>query len=498
MIVRPARRLDWFTWEDPDRDWCVANAAIPGFQAGSVGSRLIVDFHMSHLSCVPEEVRDLALALPQPTRPVNDTLLRPYQAEDLAWLNARRGALLAYEMRLGKTPLACHLHDPASGILLIIAPLAAREAWREWVERTFNVGLCCLAGRTNIEEQPGYPAYFCHYDILGAHSSFFQAQKIGTFVLDECHMLQGRKTQRMSAVSLLAPRAEKVLGLSGTPMWNKTKSLYPILHLLMPGAWGTNFQFCSRYAGPEMTAYGWRFEGISNDEELRARLAYVVTRRTWEDVMPELPPTTRIIEPVELTAAQLTVIEAAAMKVSLAKGTTTVAGYLATLRRKLGEVKIKPAVVDARRARDEGHKVVLWCWHNEIAEKTVAALVESFVFQDNIFRLRSEDSRQVREREVQEFREQNSPCFLVANMGVGGAGIDLSCSDYAIFIELDWTPATVIQAAMRTFHKDRPQVLIFLQADCSVDANLVAALDIKNGFASSVGLSASDVMERML
>jgi hypothetical protein len=493
MIIKPGKRLDWFSWRDPDLDWCKVNAEIPGLQPGLAGGRMFIDFHVSHLPCVPPEVRDLALSLPQPTRPVDATLLRFYQAEDLDFLNARRGALLAYEMRLGKTPLACHLHDPSSGILLVTGPLAARESWRLWVENTFNAGLCCLAGRMNVEPQPGYPAYFCHYDILGAHSHFFQQQKIGTLVLDECHMLQGRKTQRMSAVSVLAPRAEKILGLSGTPMWNKPRSLYSILHLIMPGAWGTNFQFCQRYAGPEMTAYGWKYEGLSNDEELRARLAYVVTRRTWNDVMPELPPTTRIIEPVDMTGAQLAAVEAAAMKTTLAKGSSTVAGYLAVLRRKLGEAKIKPAAADALRAADEGHKVVLWCWHNEVADKTAAALDGQ-----TVFRLRQSDPHLKREDQVARFRDYPSPCFMVANIGVGGVGIDLSCADYAIFVEMDWTPANNSQAEMRTFHMDRPHVVVILFADCQVEINLIEALNAKNGFAAAAGLGTNDVIERVL
>jgi SNF2 family DNA or RNA helicase len=375
--------------------------------------------------------------------------------------------------------------------------LAAREAWRDWVERTFHTGLICLEGRTRIEPQPGYPAYFCHFDILQAHANFFQGERIGTMVLDEVHMLQAPRTQRMQAVSSIAPKVDKILGLSGTPMWNRPKSLYSILHTIMPGAWGTRFQFCSRYAGPEMTAHGWTFEGVSNAEELRLRLETVMVRKTWADVAPELPPTTRIVEPVELTGAQYTSIEAVAMKVSLAKGTSTEAGYNATLRRKLGEVKIKPAVVDALRAADDGHKVVLWCWHNEVAEKLVDALRDARSAR-SIYRLQSSDSARVRDANVASFRADPMTCFMVANMGVGGVGLDLSCSDYAIFVELDWTPAVVEQASMRTFHLTRPHVLVFLHADCPTDAALVEALDVKNGFAAAAGLGGADILRKVL
>jgi superfamily II DNA or RNA helicase len=182
------------------------------------------------------------------------------------------------------------------------------------------------------------------------------------------------------------------------------------------------------------------------------------------------------------------------MKVSLARGTNTVAGYLATLRRKLGEVKVKPAIEDAIRAAADGHKVVLWCWHNDVARK----VLDSIPSGEAAWRLQASDPAHLREEWVRRFRSHDGPCFLVANIGVGGTALDLSCSDYAIFVELDWTPANMQQAAMRTFHKDRPHTLVYLYADCPVEASVVEALDVKNGFAAAIGLSDSDVARKVL
>jgi hypothetical protein len=199
----------------------------------------------------------------------------------------------------------------------------------------------------------------------------------------------------------------------------------------------------------------------------------------------------RIIEPVEVSATKLTAIEAATMRAMLAHTQTkpTVAGYLATLRRKLGEVKVKPALEIARRAILDGHeKVVLWTWHNDIG----AALVQS-ACDLRTFRLSADMPAAAREQEVTDFRTYQGPACMVASMGVAGVGLDLSCSDYAIFVELDWTPANVCQAEMRTFHMRRPHCLVFLYADTSVEARLVEALNIKNGFAGAVGLGQTDI-----
>jgi len=402
--------------------------------------------------------------------------------------------LLGYEMRVGKTPTACHLHDPNDGIFVAIGPLASREAWRNWIEQTTGYPPCVLHGRANIEPQPGYAAYFCHFDVLDAHTHFLATQRIGTLVVDELHVLQARGTQRLTAVNSLAARARKVLGLTGTPCWNKPKSLWTLLHLLSPGAWGTEHSFRMRYCGPEMTDHGYKYDGISNEAELKARLATIMVRRTWAGIAPDLPPTTRVVEPVDLSGKAFAAIEAASMQAMLARGTSNVVGYLATLRRKLAEAKIKPACQVAERAALDGHKVVLWVWHNDVGAKLTAALLTVWP----AFRLQSADSGVKREQVVEAFRDTVGPAFLVTSIGVGGTALDLSCSDYAIFVELDWTPAVLLQAEKRTFHMSRPDVVVYLQADDPVETKLIETLDVKNGFTAALGLSEKEVCETVL
>jgi hypothetical protein len=502
MIVKPhAARPDWFTWRDPPLEWYkpLADDPLPGLIFGAVGGKIIVDFHYTHLPCMPDEVRTIAEGYPLPVPPPLPTeLLRPYQLQVRNELGGFRGALLAMEMRTGKTPLACHLHDPALGPLVIAGPLAAREAWKEWVDRTFNWPLACLATQETESDWPDLPAYFCHYEILGYHTTFLQKQGIGTLVLDEVHLLQSKHSQRVQAIALLTPLAKKILGLSGTPVWNRPISLWQLLHLITPGAWGTRHEFGVRYAGGVPGSHGWTYSGISHDEELRARLGYMTARLTWKDVAPELPPTTRVLEPVSLTAKQYADLEAAAMKATLARGTSNEAQYKATLRRKAGLLKVKPAVERALSAAEDGHKVVLWVWHNELGDKVEQHLAELDLHDWGLFRLQSSDAVNRREEIVADFRACNRSAFLVASMGVGGVGLDLSCSDCAIFVELDWTPAVVYQAEMRTFHKDRPHSVTYFYTDDPTESKLIAALGAKNGYAATLGLGSDDIMKAVL
>ena len=499
MILQPYSVPDWYVWMDPDIDWCRTFAELPGLKFDNGRGKLFVRYHVSHVPCMPEAVQCEHNVVEQArqqqtTLPYEGSgLLRSYQQVDLQFLKARKGVLLCYEMRIGKTPTACHLHNPNDGVLVVCGPLSARESWRDWIDRTLGYPPCCLYGRTNIEPQPGFFGYFCHYDVLDAHTAFLATQRIGTLVLDEVHVLQSRGTQRLNAVNSLASHARKILALTGTPLWNKPKSLWTLLHLVAPGAWGTEFVFRKRYCDAKPGAHGWIYDGQSNADELRARLATVMVRRTWVDVAPELPPTTRVIEPVELSGAGYTTLEAAAMKMILARGSSNEAALRATLRRKLAEVKIKPACAIAEQAAHDGHKVVLWVWHNEIGQKLTTALSSAWP----VFRLQAADPGIKRETIVDAFRQVDGPAFLVASMGVGGVGLDLSCSDYAIFVELDWTPAVLLQAEKRTFHMTRPDVVVYLHTDDPVETKLIEALDVKNAFAAALALGEAEIMGRV-
>lgn len=493
--LRSIPRPDWFVWNDPDPVWVRQHADLPGLQFGGDGARVtLVTLHRSHLPLLPAGVH---LPISFEARfagatPVDESvILRSYQAEDLPFLITRRGSLLAYEMRLGKTLTACCVHDPHSGMLVVVGPLASRDVWRTWIERVHGSPPLVLQGVKDPEPMPGFPAYFVHYDILDAHTRFFAGERIGTLILDECHLLQSRRAKRTNAVTVLATRAERIIGLSGTPMWARPDSLFSILQLITPGAWGGHHAFGVRWANGQPGAHGWSYSGVSNEDEFRLRLSEVMVRRTWKDVAPHLPPTTRIIEPVDVSSSELAQIEAAAVRASLAHGTTTTVGYLATLRRMLADVKIKTAVDSALAAVLDGHKVVVWCWHREVADKVAVALAKTQ--QQLVFRLRADDDASERERQVENFRASAGASIMVAGITVGGVAIDLSCSDYAIFCEMDWIPANLQQAEMRTFHPSRPHVVVYLYADVPVESKLVTALGIKEGFASSLGLGFDEI-----
>lgn len=243
-MLKPAGRWDW--WFAP-LDWIKAlGPGVPGLIANSDGT---FEVHRSHLPLFA------ALGYPVPATPdapLRDTVagmtLRPWQQRALAWAEPRRGTLIVAEPRMGKTATALALHDPARGPLVVLAPLDVRQVWIDWIARVFpGAAVLSLVGRTiDAAAIKAANFIFAHYDIVADQGLVSLAP--GTLIVDEAHLLSNAKSRRSAGVRFFAGMAKRVVVLTGTPLWNSTKGLWPLVAAASPGAWGaTPFAFQQRY-----------------------------------------------------------------------------------------------------------------------------------------------------------------------------------------------------------------------------------------------------------
>lgn len=486
---------DWLTISSPSRELVELLAPIPGVQFGAFKGTAVssVTLHRSVWPLLPREETKRGWPNGITPIPLNVSLthLRHYQLDDLPFMHDRKSSILGYEMRLGKTATTATVHNPVNGPLLVTGPLIARDVWSTWIENVHGFRPVCLESRDDVALL-GFPAYFCHFDILDAHSGFLQSQEWGTLIIDEIHLMQARRSQRMSAMSLIAAKAKKIIGLSGTPMWSDPRSMWPILNLLAPSAWGSEFDFCQRYMNATQTPYGWKYSGVNNQAEFTARLREVVRRRTWQDVAPELPPTVNVVEAVPIGATERNKLELVAEKARLAnhKSKSTAAAAIAGLRKRYGFYKVKRACELAEQALADGHKVVLWTWHVEVAQE-LADKCKSL-------QLTAEQSQDLRAEIIRTFQGAGAPLALIAPLAVGGVAIDLSSADVNIFVEVDWIPATNYQASMRVFKPGRPHSNVWLFLDVPVERRLLEVLGANEGCQTAAGLGYDEIANKVL
>lgn len=410
--------------------------------------------------------------------------LRTTQHQAIDFISQRRGTLLGDDMRVGKTLSAVWSHRPSDGPLVVVAPLPTRAVWLGWIRRVFpELEIGVITGKKYDAEILKRPIVFGHYDIIHKWQAVFP---IGTLVLDEAHQLSNPNARRTLAAGLLQAQAERVIALTGTPIWNRPANFWSILGLVAPGAWGTYHAFAERYGAPVSTAYGKLYPGLSNEDELRARMSDVMLRRRWVDVADDLPAISRSVVVAEVSQEQQNKLDVLAGKLQSERSNTV--GNLAAYRRAVTETKLIVTCLEAEKIITRGESVVVWTWHKDFADriskKLGSVMAEPFLIHGDIGVVEREDR-------IAAWKACEEPRILVATMAVAQVGIDLSHARNAIFAEIDYTPAMLGQAEMRTYDPTRPMNVWFVVANHLVDQRIVRALIAKLSASDPLGVAAA-------
>lgn len=416
---------------------------------------------------------------------------RTTQHQALDFIGPRRAVLVGDDMRLGKTLTAIASHDPARGQFVVCAPLSARGVWLGWIRRVFpeyadQIGV--LSTKKFDEEKIKKPFVFVHYDILAHWQS---VRPIGTLVFDEAHMLGNAKTRRAIAASLLATNAQKILALTGTPIWDMPPDLWMLLSLLnRGGAWGDYYSFCHRYGLPVPTAHGTTFTGLSNGDELKHRMSEVMIRRRWVDVANDVPPITRSVVVAEVTQAQRNKLDVLAAKIQSER--TNTASNLASYRRQVTQIKLATVKQQILKVVSANMPVIVGAWHKDNAN-AIAAMFPP----EQVFVIHGDVSAPKRDELIDAWK-QTTNGILVATMAVAQVAIDLSHARVTIVAELDFSPPVIGQFEMRAFSPDRGMDVIFVIADHFVDQRIVRVLINKLAASDPLGVAAaSDAIDAL-
>lgn len=422
------------------------------------------------------------------------TQLRPHQLDGVRWMSARRGTLLADAMRVGKTPQVIALHEPDSGPLVVVGPLATKHVWLDWFARRWPTERSVSLTGREFDPDVTAPLIFLHYDIAVHWLSLGIRRRIGTLVFDEGHLLSNRKSRRTQGALVMAPQAERIIVATGTPLWNRPQGLYPLLNLTAPGAWGTYSDWTARYASGKPSAYGWSTGAASNVDEFQVRLKEIMLRRVWADIADNLTPTKRSLHRTELSLAKRQKLDVIAAALGSCTEHKTIIGHLARYRRLVGNDKAHDA--GALAVATPG-PVVVWIWHQSTAD----AVVETVAGRRPCWSITGKVVESKREDVLDEWRAVPDG-ILVMSLPIGQAGIDLSHAAQCIFAELDWTPAVIGQAEMRTFSPMRPDRVVYVVADHEIDERLAMVLAEKCEQSLLMGVPAADtaidVIKRVL
>lgn len=372
--------------------------------------------------------------------------LYPYQIEGARYLATHPHALLADEPGLGKTLQAIAAAEIVRAqSVLVICPASVRLNWRqearECIGHDLSYDVISYNGASNAEVRSRLSR---EYDAI---------------ILDEAHFLKTPDSQRTQAVfgpEGLARRAKYKWALTGTPVLNRPRELYPMVKSLAPRfadiSWAA---YTQRYCGAYFDGRGMNTKGATHLDELRLRLDNFMLRRTKSEVLPELPPKrfSRVPLDVSVKDLQFVIAEEALIsdreaRISSVHEDFSQLGDLAHLLRLTGEAKVRAAVEYICDLLETTDKIVVFAKHREVIRKIEEALKlagrGSVVYHGGMSDGQKQDA-------VNIFKARRGVEVFIGQIQAAGTGINglQEVASQVVFVELSWVPGETGQAVDR-------------------------------------------------
>lgn len=372
----------------------------------------------------------------------------PHQIAGAQWLEDHPKALLADEMRLGKTRtalLSLMNHRP----FMVICPSSAKGVWKDEIRDLDPLAkVDVVQGRSHTFNLFA-DALVINYDVLADHLAakrFPVRYKGCTVAVDECHRAKSVDAVRTRATQFFIENSRRAVCLSGTPMPSRTAELWPVLYSLGIVRMEQRL-FEKRYAAGWQAPWGWDARGATNLEELRALLSPYMLRRTKRQIFGEyIPYESRIVtfdRPPDSREGAFDLDTLLIRENPL----LSIAG-LSEVVKESGLRKVPDAIefIEDRIRESESGKVCVFFWHKEVGkalEKGLARHRPGFITGETSHGRRDEIRR--------EFNKPDGRSRIAGgNILAAGESVDFSSADTSIFVETSWVPKDIRQAAERT------------------------------------------------
>lgn len=361
---------------------------------------------------------------------------RSYQLVGRDFLAARTRALLADQMRVGKSPQAIMAADKLGAErVLVLCPAIATHQWKaQWAEWSPKRRVA-IVGRDTPPLDPGvwiasYNRAVQHRDALA-----ISHQRWDVLIVDEAHYAKNPEADRTRLVygkGGIGWNATCIWALTGTPAPNHAGELWPMLRAY--GAVKCNYDDFVRHFAYYDERKG-RIHGNRKQHlpELRALLAPFTLRRTLREVAPDMPAisfNTLAIEPqgVDYHTDVIEDINAEdRIAVALAK-----------------TVPLAQEIQECLTGKDYTQTVAFGYYVDPLVRLT-ELLTASGIDASLITGGTPDRKRQ----NIQAAFKAGVCQVLVAQMIAAGTAIDLSAAQHSYMLELDWNPANNVQAAHR-------------------------------------------------
>lgn len=404
------------------------------------------------------------------TRLENGWMLLPHQKIGVLKALQMRRCILAFDMGLGKTLVACVWAKAFKKVfsnlkVFVIAPVSLKKEWEKTaIEAT---GLKC-------EIDSGKKSSSLSTDSLDMCISTWakipkhipSCADYFIVICDEAHNLQNMESTRTKdALKLMSN--EKCIGallLTGTPMKNgKPCNLFPLLKAVRH-PFGDNQKlfevfFCNGMQKNFNGRVVWDASGSMNLPLLNKHISSHVFHKTKDDCLKELPPKLREFKVVPVSSKfqvqhNRALVDLANIFKSVDSGgcrnetgqdSDAILSAFGRVRQIAANAKVDAAVTLAQSILEEESSIVIFTYFVNVA-KEVQKKLEMIGWKCEL--LTGETPSKIRQEMVDNFQSGLSAVFI-ATFGAGGVGITLTAASTIVLMDRPWTPGDALQAEDR-------------------------------------------------
>lgn len=436
-----------------------------------------------------------------PSRAITSTLVVPspaglvydgYQLAGVEYALPRKSTLIGDDPGLGKTIQAIGIANMLPGPrILIICPGFLKPHWQRTYRRWDTQSRMCDYVKDGRDTAPlHYNVTIINYELLKKFRTELRQVVWDLLVVDEVHKLKNKRADRTrevwggirrngegKIVERVSPiLAAKYVYLSGTPSLNgKPKELWPLIQQCDPTGLGSDwFTFAKRYCklvelkrfdprqGKEVR-FGWKWDGCENEDELQARMRLVfMVRRLKSDVMKDLKPKLRLAIPIESTGRMKKLLaEENRLFDDYCKGKNIDElempefGDFAHKMQEVGLLMVKPAIEVAEHESDNHDKIVIMCYHNEVARQIAAH------FGNEAVLINGDVPPTKRQALVDKFQDDPNIHYAIGTEGSCREGFTMTVANLMIFVERSWVMGYVTQAEDRIHRRGQKEQAIY-------------------------------------
>ncbi len=401
--------------------------------------------------------------------------LRPYQKAGYDWMHFlkkyKMGGCLADDMGLGKTiqTLAFLQSQKEEGIKepsLLILPTSLLYNW-EIEAKKFTPKLKVLlhlgSHRTRDNEVFNhFDLIITSYGIARIDMDVLSQHRFNYAILDESQSIKNATSLIAQAVMQLNTAHRLIL--TGTPLENSTMDLWTQMTFANPGLLGSQGFFRNNYQLPIE-----KRNDVVVLKKLQRLIKPFILRRNKSQVAADLPPKMETIQYCDMTEEQEEMYEKTKsylrntiLSVTNEHGKGTEQNQMVLLAglTKLRQIANHPKMVEEdfegssgkmneileklREATQNGHKVLVFSQfvkHLTLLKNSLDIMGITYAYLDG--------STTNRQKEVDQFQNNNEIQLFLISLKAGGVGLNLTAADYVFILDPWWNPAAENQAIDR-------------------------------------------------